>query len=1138
MAVRNVLEEKIRLYVESAGDEELKQLVSGFGDLGDTADFQSNIARKAMERLAGAIDNIGRIEAFDKLKRDLVATESNLEQAQKKAQALFKEFAGADVVSPAVARQQQQARKAVQDLTAAAQGQRQQLQRLRGELSASGIDTRRLGTAQGEMKREMAAARATLASSVSSLRQLRQEQSQAAHDIPRTNERIARSYDGIGGAVTRLRSLVAPVLAFLSFRTAAAGVKALADVQQKAEDARRALAEMYGSQDAGNAAFARLEALAKRNGLAIGDVVEQAKRLKAFGIDPLNGSLQALVDQNAAAGGSMEDLSGKVLALGQAWAKQKLQGEEILQLVERGVPVWDLLQKATGKNVQELQKLSEKGKLGREVIQQLYEEIGKANSGAANRALGSLSGLISQTSARWLEFKQDIVDAGLGAYLKQQFTELLESTGGMDALARRVSEGIVATLQAVKNFGQQVAPVAKGIGAVSLALARNAEALVALAKVYAVLKIASWARAFSVLARAKMADAAASNAAAAAAGRHATAATGLGGILRSLPRKIGIGIALLGVDWSIQQVQELTRVLKDREDASKQVEAAERSGRQLQQEQLLLGQQLQQLYREYSGTAVKSAEDLSRLTRGQAGAYRLSLENARQYFGGVIREARAAGDAQAEATATERWRALGAAVVAVDVQIAQMGRTASTNSAVAAFVDATVKKFDELIAKGKSAAVAINGAFDGIDLTSAEGLEKAVGVLDRVAAGGELAAKAVEAELVQVLAKVSAVELPKVEAAAIKAFGAGSAEAQRMADTVDKVRLAKLGVDLEAIKTGFSAAGREVVTAFTEMVAQIDDLGLTAEQSSSAIAQAFDNAFRQASTKRELESLKKALQSAVSAGDLSFAEFQKRIAQTDAQLAALAGTAGNLPNVLAGGVENLSDGLQELTDVADDTSDGVEQVEKGVERVGKGADEAGEDVKEMSVALTGLSDELTKAYVGMNKYATDAGMFARNISLVSAAWREQDAAVASLNEGLDQQLAKLDPLSDRLQELKGQYPFVEEAKLRAVAEKQQRLEDETRNRRDEAKRLRDEAREAREEATQAAAGADAGSGNGPVRGNGPVGGAPLRDLGSITVVLPDGSSSHITTDPVGAAAIGSLLEEIGRAGAITTRRRR
>src|SRR5690606_16797986 len=280
--------------------------------------------------------------------------------------------------------------------------------------------------------------------------------------------------------------------------------------------------ELYGSQEAGNRAYNELEVLSRRNGLAFADVVEQAKKLMSFGLDPLNGSLQALVDQNAAVGGSMEDLDGKILALGQAWAKQKLQGEEILQLVERGVPVWDLLQKATGKSVQELQKLSSAGKLGREVIQQLYEEIGRANSGASTRALGSLSGLLAQASARWLEFKQRVVEAGLGDYLKQQLTSLLQSTGGLEGLARRVSDAIIGVIDGLKRVGEQILPLAKSIGGATLWLGKHADAVLLLAKAYVALQLAKVAQGFSLVAggarAATTATAAAASSANAAAG--------------------------------------------------------------------------------------------------------------------------------------------------------------------------------------------------------------------------------------------------------------------------------------------------------------------------------------------------------------------------------------------------------------------------------------------------------------------------------------------------------------------------------------------------------------------------------------------------------------------------------------------
>lgn len=48
-------------------------------------------------------------------------------------------------------------------------------------------------------------------------------------------------------------------------------------------------------------------------------------RLKAFGIDPMNGAMQGIVDQVYKLGDGVEEVQGISLALGQAWAKQKLQ---------------------------------------------------------------------------------------------------------------------------------------------------------------------------------------------------------------------------------------------------------------------------------------------------------------------------------------------------------------------------------------------------------------------------------------------------------------------------------------------------------------------------------------------------------------------------------------------------------------------------------------------------------------------------------------------------------------------------------------------------------------------------------------------------------------------------------------------
>src|SRR5690606_2299049 len=112
----------------------------------------------------------------------------------------------------------------------------------------------------------------------------------------------------------------------------------------------------------------------------------------------------AMADAAAELGGGTEMLQGVTLALGQAWTKGKLQGEEILQLAERGIPAWDLLAKATGKNVAELQKLAEAGQLGRDTILQLIDAMGQKSAGASADLMASYAGAVQRAQDALQEF--------------------------------------------------------------------------------------------------------------------------------------------------------------------------------------------------------------------------------------------------------------------------------------------------------------------------------------------------------------------------------------------------------------------------------------------------------------------------------------------------------------------------------------------------------------------------------------------------------------------------------------------------------------------------------------------------------------------------------------------------------------
>ena len=150
-------------------------------------------------------------------------------------------------------------------------------------------------------------------------------------------------------------------------------------------------------------------------------------KMKNFGMDPLNGSMQAIVDSNAMMAGSQEQLEGIILALGQAWTKEKFQAEEANQLLERGVPAWELLSKAMGKTTAEVQALSEKGKIGRKEIALLIEAMGKRAKGASERFSKTFQGLTDKIIEKWTDFKKQIADSGFFQNTKNAFEGLLTS---------------------------------------------------------------------------------------------------------------------------------------------------------------------------------------------------------------------------------------------------------------------------------------------------------------------------------------------------------------------------------------------------------------------------------------------------------------------------------------------------------------------------------------------------------------------------------------------------------------------------------------------------------------------------------------------------------------------------------------
>lgn len=649
MATRD---EVIRFLIQTAGDKELAALAREMQDVakaGDAAgeDIDGFVAE--LDKLATIDRNISKLTA---LKVEIAETERSFTAAKGKVTALEKEFDAAEVPTVRLKKAMADARVEVARLAAEQNKQRAALSSTQIALQNAGASTERLAASQAKARSEIGNLTARWRDYVT-----QQNAAVAAQD--KANASAGRGVDVFGS----LRGVLASLGVALGLREAARGVGSILEVGDAAEKTRIKLEALYGSAEAGNKAFDELKTLAEDNGQAFQQTIDAAAKLKGFGIEPLNGSLQSLIDQNAKLGGSQETLNGIILAVGQAWAKQKLQGEEILQLVERGVPVWDLLAQATGKNVQELQKLSEQGKLGRDVISALLNEIGKSAEGQAARGLRTLSGLVTQAKNAFANFLQEVSDAGVLDYFKGQLSALneevkrLASNGQLREYAVSVRNAIVGTAEAIKG---------------ALIFVRDySGALIELSKAYAAIRVAQF---LTNIAQSAAAMAAAGRAAATAAGQIG----GIRGAMAAIPGSLKIAVGAIGAEIAISQLIALKGAYDDAaaaeakfRDASVKF-AEERRALEEQQRAII------QLYADYSDEVVSSGDAVKKLTESEAASYAQRLENARKYYDALARENERIGDSAGAEQARQEAEAYATALDVVRKRLEDLAKAKET----------------------------------------------------------------------------------------------------------------------------------------------------------------------------------------------------------------------------------------------------------------------------------------------------------------------------------------------------------------------------------------------------------------------------------------------------------------------------
>lgn len=139
----------------------------------------------------------------------------------------------------------------------------------------------------------------------------------------------------------------------------AAGIKMAADMEQS----RIAFTTLLGSAEQAETFLKQLSDFASRTPFEFPGLVNASRQLLAFGFQSqeIIPMMTAVGNAVAGLGGGAAEIDRVTRALGQMQAKGKVSAEEMGQLAELGIPVWQMLADKIGVSIPQAMKMAEQG---------------------------------------------------------------------------------------------------------------------------------------------------------------------------------------------------------------------------------------------------------------------------------------------------------------------------------------------------------------------------------------------------------------------------------------------------------------------------------------------------------------------------------------------------------------------------------------------------------------------------------------------------------------------------------------------------------------------------------------------------------------------------------------------------------
>lgn len=415
-----------------------------------------NPIRQTQNKLKALQEQTGKVEAYRKAQKALLQKTRALRDAKIGMQTLLTEQAKTGNRSKSFQNSLNSARQAVSAANNNVKSYTASLARMRTELQQSGINTRQLRSEQARLDTQINRTQRLLARKEIALRAVSR-----AYGVARSGG--SKFWSGMkkglvyGGLVVNTLGIVKNSIAGI--------VSPFINFASGLEQSQFQLSAMLGSAEKGKDAMQWIKDFANENPAAPLDaMIDAFTQLTAFGM-PAKDMMKSLIDYNSAYGGSLENLNSMVLQLGQGWSNNALQGEDAKTLRQRGINVAKLLADFTKRTQPEAQwldesqvnKLISQGRIGRDAIRAIVEQMGYEQKGKAKEVGTTWAGLMSQLTLTWQNFQETLMNAGVFDVLKtelKRFSDWMREqgeNGNMKKWAEAFANGIVPAIQNISN---------------------------------------------------------------------------------------------------------------------------------------------------------------------------------------------------------------------------------------------------------------------------------------------------------------------------------------------------------------------------------------------------------------------------------------------------------------------------------------------------------------------------------------------------------------------------------------------------------------------------------------------------------------------------------------------------------------